>query len=192
MTLWRLPVRIRNSIFSLGSSLLSAGGLGEIFPLFFFHSVLCVCFLPTGNEVYIGKWVTVSPVQSSSVSGSVLSFIIYVSFTSSFLFSFSRSLQSQSLSLCLFPADWHICVGDRRAEEGDGSGLSCCGQGSCGAKRVRLFSIRDHIFYSRLYDTYLSVFMCLFYPFGFYNKFVIRWCGGLENSLKNVYFLFIY
>lgn len=81
MTLWRLPVWIRNSIFSLGSSLLSAGGLGEIFPLFFFfHSVLCVCFLPTGNEVYTGKWVTVSPVQSSS--GSVLSFIIYVSFTS--------------------------------------------------------------------------------------------------------------
>lgn len=58
---------------------------------------------------------------------------------------------------------------------------------------MRLFSIRYQVFYSRLYDTDLSVFMCLFYPFGVYYKFVIRRCGLEDlNSLKNVYFLFIY
>lgn len=49
---------------------------------------------------------------------------------------------------------------------------------------MRLFSMRDQVFYSRLYDTDLSVFMRLFYPFGVYYKFVIRRCG-LED-LKTV------
>lgn len=150
--------------------------------------MLCVCFLPTGNEVYTGKWVTVSPVQSSS--GSVLSFIIYVSFTSRPSSSPFHAPSRVTASHSFFPADWHICVGDRRAEEGDGSGLSCCGQGSCGATRVSLFSMCYQVFYSRLYDTDLSVFMCLFYPFGVYYKFVIRW-WGLEDSLK-MFIFFLY
>ena len=51
-----------------------------------------------------------------------------------------------SLSLCLLAADWHVCTGDRGAEEGDGPDLSDHGQGAHGAAGVMLYFIHFSCF----------------------------------------------
>lgn len=151
--------------------------------------MLCVCFLPTGNEVYTGKWVTVSPVQSSSGSGSVLSFIIYVSFksrpSSSPFHAPSRVTASHSVSFQLIDT-FALEIGELKKEMVQVSH-------AVDKDPVELQGWDCFLYALWLYDTDLSVFMCLFYPFGVYYKYVIRRCGLEDlNSLKNVYFLFIY
>lgn len=75
------------------------------------------------------------------------------------LFSFLPFLISQSLSFCLLPADWHVCTGDRWAEEGDGPDISDNGQGTLRPANVKSFSFYlvlklnfNHVFFVILWD----------------------------------------
>lgn len=155
LSVYPVPPILFDSFFS---AVLSIFSILTVFPvLLVLLSILsllswCLClgseaFLPLPSTVghFLDSAVSVSPVWRKWQKNDFLLFCsVFVPSGSESRFEICRfcfpsfSSFAHDFLLFLFPANWHVCVGARGAEEGDGPDVSGVGQRSRGLK-VRQF-----------------------------------------------------